>query len=71
MPYYKILKQGGFSEERLNRVGAIVDLAPETGDPQVERGFLEKTTKKPTSERAVKGPGKSETPAKPKLKKKK
>ncbi len=65
--YYKILKQGGFSEERLNRVGDVVDLAPETADPQVERGFLEKTTKKPTPIKPIK----PEAPAKPKAKPKK
>ena len=68
MAYYKILKQGGFSEERLNRVGDVVDLAPVTADPQVKRGFLKPVSTKPTP---IKPEALVKPKAEPKAKKKK
>jgi len=60
MAFYKVLKSGHFSEERFNKVGSIVEIDEKAAKVAEERGFLEKTTKKPI-----------ESKAKPKIKKKK
>lgn len=47
----KILKQGLYSEEWLNKVGDIVDLHPEIAKRGLEEGYLEEVKEKPVKKK--------------------
>ena len=54
MAFYVVKKSGHFSEERFNKVGAIVEIDQLAAKVAEERGFLEITTKKPTPIKPIK-----------------